>query len=295
MIIYEQIFAHGKNILIQPVESPLAFQHVLPSSNIEPVGFLDADALLPVVTRSFRGYRLLQEYFAFPQRFLFFRINGLRTCLKQCQEQQIDLVVLLDQENLTLEKRIDAGNFALHCTPVINLFPKRADIIHLSDKFTEFHVVPNRTRPMDYEVYQVTKVTGYGVRADDKQTFSPFYSTVDVAENSDSGGYFTVNRSPRVMSSKEKLKGRRSSYGGSEVFLSIVDSAAAPYRSNLRQLAVETLCTNRDLPIQMGVGRGKQIFSGHRFSGVGHPLSGRPNSTSPSGLKEKPVGALSII
>ena len=260
MTVYEQIFAHGKNVLVQPVKSPFAWQHVMPSTSIETVGFLDDEALLPVLARSFRGYRLLQEYFAFPQRFLFFRINGLRSCIKQCQDHLIDLVILLDQEDVTLEKRINADNFALYCTPVINLFPKRADIIHLSDKFTEFHVVPNRTRPMDYEIYQVTRVTGYGVRADEKQSFSPFYSAADVAENNGSGAYFTVNRSPRMMSGSEKLKGRRSSYGGSEVFLSIVDSAAAPYRSDLRQLAVETLCTNRDLPIQMGVGRGKTDF-----------------------------------
>jgi type VI secretion system protein ImpG len=156
----------------------------------------------------------------------------------------------------------------LHCTPAINLFPKRADIIHLSDKFTEFHVVPNRTRPMDYEVYQVTNVTGFGVRADEKQAFAPFYSATDVEKNNGSGAYFTMNRTPRIMSSREKQRGRRSSYGGSEVFLSIVDSAAAPYRSDLRQLAVETLCTNRDLPIQMGVGRAELtsiLTSPHRW------------------------------
>jgi type VI secretion system protein ImpG len=66
--IYEQIFAHGKSILIQSVERPYAWQQVLPSSNIEPVGFLDDEALLPVVARSFRGYRLLQEYFVFPHQ-----------------------------------------------------------------------------------------------------------------------------------------------------------------------------------------------------------------------------------
>jgi type VI secretion system protein ImpG len=260
MTVYEQIFAHGKKVLVQPVENPLTWQHVLPSENIAPVGFQDEEALLPVTARSFRGYRLLQEYFAFPQRFLFFRIKGLKSCIYKCKDRFIDLIILLDREDLTLEKRIDADNFALHCTPVINLFPKRADIIHLSDKFDEFHVVPKRTRPMDYEVYQVTRVTGYGVRADDQQAFSPFYSAAEVSDNSASGAYFTVSRSPRMMSSREKLKGRRSSYGGSEVFLSIVDASAAPYRSELRQLAVETLCTNRDLPIQMAVGRGKTDF-----------------------------------
>jgi type VI secretion system protein ImpG len=64
-----------------------------------------------------------------------------------------------------------------------------------------------------------------------------------------------------MMSSREKQSGRRSSYGGSEVFLSIVDANAAPYRSDLRQLAVETLCTNRDLPLQMSIGQGKTDFT----------------------------------
>jgi type VI secretion system protein ImpG len=71
MKIYEQIFAHGKNVLVQPIEKPFAWQHVMPAANIEPVGFIDEEALLPVVARSFRGYRLLHEYFTFPQRFLF--------------------------------------------------------------------------------------------------------------------------------------------------------------------------------------------------------------------------------
>jgi type VI secretion system protein ImpG len=261
MKIYEQIFAHSRHVMIQPTEKPFSWQHVMPPENIGQVGFLNEEALLPVTARSFRGYRLLHEYFAFPQRFLFFRINGLRRYIKQCRTSLIDLVILLDQKDAKLEGRISAGNFALHCAPAVNLFPKRADIIHLSDKFTEFHVVPNRTCPMDYEVYQVTKVTGYGVRSDDRQLFAPFYSASDTVDNNSRGAYFTVNRSPRMMSSREKQKGRRSSYGGSEVFLSIVDAAAAPYRSDLRQLSVETLCTNRDLPIQMGVGRGKTDFS----------------------------------
>lgn len=260
MQIYEQIFGHGVNVLVQPAEKPFAWQRVLSVERICQVGFSDAEALLPVVARSFRGYRLLHEYFAFPQRFMFFRVSGLRECIKQCNSNILDIVILLDHEEPELEDRVDAGNFLLHCTPVINLFPKRADIIHLSDKFTEFHVVPARTRPMDFEVYQVLGVTGYGVRADDKQAFTPFYSAKDIDETNGGGAYFTVNRTPRMMSSREKLHGRRTSYGGSEVFVSIVDATAAPYRSDLRQLAVETLCTNRDLPIQISIGRGKTDF-----------------------------------
>jgi type VI secretion system protein ImpG len=259
--IYEQIFAHKMGVLLQPTQKPFAWQRLLPPTTVQQVGYADEEALLPATARTFRGYRLLQEYFAFPQRFLFFRTTGLRHAVRQCKDNAFDIIILCDKEDLELEGRLDAGNFALYCTPVINLFEKRADIIHLSDKLTEFHVVPNRTRPMDFEVYQILGVTGYGVRSDDRQPFSPFYSATDFDRNDAGGAYYTVNRTPRLMSSKEKRHGRRSSYGGSEVYLSLVDAKAAPYRSELRQLSVETLCTNRDLPIQMGIGRGKTDFS----------------------------------
>ncbi len=259
--IYEQIFGQGIHLLVQPSQKPIEWQHLLPAKNIERVGYNDDEALLPVGSRSFQGYRLLHEYFAFPQRFLFFRLSGLRESIKKCHGSDLDLIILTKGENPELQGRLDRSHLALNCTPAINLFPKRTDRIHLTDKNHEFHVVPNRTRPMDFEVYQVKRVTGYGVRSDEKQPFTPFYSATDVSETNDGGAYFTVFRTPRLMSSKEKKQGRRSSYGGSEVFLSLVDSTAAPYRSDLRQLAVETLCTNRDLPIQMGVGRKETDFN----------------------------------
>jgi type VI secretion system protein ImpG len=259
--IYEQIMGHTGRIVVQPSEKPRPWQHVLPRDSIARVGFEDDEALLPVSARSFQGYRLLHEYFAFPPRFLFFRIAGLQRSLQRCTGSQIDIIILLDQEDLELEGQIEASNLALHCTPVINLFPKRTDRIHLSDKYSEFHVVPDRTRPLDFEVYRILSVLGYGVRADDEQPFSPFYSASDFDGDVDSGAYFTVSRTPRLMSSREKLRGRRSSYGGSEVYVSLVDSKAAPYRSDLRQLGIETLCTNRDLPLQMGVGRGETDFT----------------------------------
>jgi type VI secretion system protein ImpG len=261
MHIYEQLLGHARQVVVQPPGRPAAWRKVLPATAVSRVGFADDEALLPVVPRSFQGYRLLQEYFAFPQRFLFARIDGLREAVKACQGSQLDVVVLLDDEDPKLEGQVDTGNFDLYCTPVINLFPKRTDRIHISDKYAELHVVPDRTRPMDFEIYQVHKVTGYGVRADEQQSFSPFYAATDFDAGGGGGAYFTVSRTPRLLSGREKQRGRRSNYGGSEVYLSLVDAKAAPYRSDLRQLAVETLCTNRDLPMQMGVGRSDTDFT----------------------------------
>src|SRR5207248_8919242 len=137
-----------------------------------PIGFDEKEALLPFGARSFSGYRLLHEYFAFPQRFLFFELGGLNSGIRRCVDQQLDVVVLLNEPDVKLEGAIDANNFAPFCTPAVNLFPKSADRIHLSEKASEFQVIPDRTNPLDVEVYQAVGVKGHGVLADPAQKFS---------------------------------------------------------------------------------------------------------------------------
>ncbi len=261
MQIYEQIFAHGRYVIVQSPERPVKWHEVLPAKNIKRVGFSNEEALLPVSARSFQGYRLIQEYFAFYQRFMFFRIHGLSKAFRHEKGTELDLIVMMNQEDLELEDNVMAPNFALYCTPAVNLFHKRTDRIHLSDRFSEYHVVPDRTRPMDFEVYQVLGVTGHGLHAEDEQKFRPFYASTDFDADDESGAYFVVNRMPRMPSQREKQRGRRSSYAGSETFISLVDAKAAPYSSNLRQLSVQTLCTNRDLPLTIPLKIGSSDFT----------------------------------
>jgi type VI secretion system protein ImpG len=158
-----------------------------------------------------------------------------------------------------LEDRVDGSSFELFCTPVINLFSRRADRISLSDRFSEFHIVADRSRPLDFEVFQVESVTGYGTRTEEVQEFKPFYLARDF--DLESGAFFTVHRTPRILSEKEKRFGQVSSYPGSEVYVSLVDARSAPYHTDLKQLGVNTLCTNRHLPIQIAVGIASTDFS----------------------------------
>src|SRR5204863_205140 len=74
----------------------------------------------------------------------------------------IELVVLLDRRDATIEAVVSAEHVALFCTPVANLFPKRTDRIHLNERENEYHVVVDRTRPLDFEVYSLTSVVGVG-------------------------------------------------------------------------------------------------------------------------------------
>jgi type VI secretion system protein ImpG len=225
----------------------------LPASHVRPTGFSDDEALLPVTLRSFHGYRLLQEYFAFPQRYRFIEVSGLAPIIRRAATEDIDLVILLGRADATLESIVDSANVALYCTPAINLFEKRADRIQVSDGTFEFPVVVDRTRPLDFEVYDVTEVIGHGSGDSADQPFLPFYAAYSSDAEHQQAAYFTTRREPRLPSTTQKRRGPRSSYIGTEVFLSLVDPQEAPYRSDLRQLSIQTMCTNRDLVLQMPV------------------------------------------
>lgn len=261
MQIYEQLLANSLAVVVQPVNRPLAWQHIIKHSAVLPVGFTPDEALLPYTPRSFQGYRLLQEYFAFPERYMFAELTQLQPALQQCSDNEIDVFILLNRSNPRLVNEIDVSRFALFCTPAINVFPKRADRIHLSNQTNEYHIVPDRTRPLDYEVYQIRDVTGYGTTSDDQQTFLPFYQASSDISHAQRRAYYSVIRTPRLISAKQKLQGPRSSYVGNEIYISIVDANEAPFNSELRQLGLETLCTNRDLPLQLPIGVGDTDFT----------------------------------
>ena len=114
---------------------------------------------------------------------------------------------------------------------------------------------------MDFEVYSVTSVVGHGVGSESEQPFLPFYTAYSKPVAEEQTAYFTTRREPRLVSTSQKRRGTRSSYIGTEVFLSLVDPADAPFRGDLRQLSVQTLCTNRDLVLQMPMGLGTSDFT----------------------------------
>jgi len=258
--LYELTFGAGLGALVLPLPRPLEWQEVLPASAIGRVGFADEDALLPVTHRSFQGYRLLREYLAFPQRFRFFELSGLQRALKRATTDEIELVVLFGRGEAALESLVDADNFALFSTPAINLFPKRLDRIHIGDGTFEYHVVPDRTRPLDFEIYALTEVLGHGVESDSERVFRPFYAAygADIDRHS---AFHMVRRELRLVTAAQRRRGWRSSYIGTEVFVSLVDGEQAPFSGDLRQLSVQALCTNRDLVLQMPIGLGSTDFT----------------------------------
>lgn len=277
MRIYEQLFSAATGFGLVPVQQKRANLALLDPQHIHAVGFDNAQALLPYGGRSFSGYRLLQEYFAFPARYLFFELTGLQQQIARCQTKMVDIYIPLYKSDPVLEKKLDASLFSLFCTPAINLL-KRIDSFHLNERDHEYHVVADRTRPMDYEVYSITDVKGISENSEEPTPFMPFYSDTNLHSHQEGHTYYTLSREPRRLSSKQKKHGPRSSYIGSEVSIALVDGDNAPYKSDLKQLKVEMLCTNRDLPLHMPLGVGKTDFT----TEIGAPITGIRCLTGPS-------------
>lgn len=258
--LYEQCVARATGVLITPAEKDPSWHVLLGAEAVRGVGFSGDESLLPYSAASFQGYRLLSEYFALRERFQFVELAGIGDALRRCESRELDVTILFDHAEQGLGNSIDETNLVLHCTPAANLFPKRLDPVQIDSRKSEHHIVPDRTRPIDLEIYQVSRVVGLGAKAEQAQEFHPFYSLTD-RSSGESRAYYAIRRTPRVISTTQKKYGTRTSYLGSEMYVSLVDAHRALYQTDLQLLSVEAYCTHRDLPLQMPIGVGESDFS----------------------------------
>lgn len=232
----------------------------LGQARVTPKGFSRDEALLPTPKQSFDGYRLLQEYFAMPERYHFVDLSGIGPAVRKAKGSEVDLYLMLRDGMPDIAPSVTPEAFTLHASPAVNLFDKRCDRVLLTTREVEHHIVPDRTAPLDFEIFAIRSVTGISEKGEADVDFKPFYSADDfTAAGSMHPAYFTQFRRMRQRSEKERLRGVRTSYLGSEVYLTLVDPQQAPYGTDLGQLAVQALCSNRDLPLLLSTG-GADVF-----------------------------------
>lgn len=273
--IMRQIFARTSSMVMQWGKGTDREHRVLPRTSVKRVGFDHDEALLPIDERSFSGFRLIREYFALPDRFMFFAISNLAAFLRDCNATSVDLVLLFSEEEPWLEgnevgsrdqKVIDRDRFCLYSTPCVNLFEREFDRVALTDRVNEYAVVPDKSLQNEFEVYSLSRVTGYGIRPEERREFMPFYSSYD-HRSTQSSGYFVTYREPRTPTEREKRFGEMPDYLGSEMNLSLVDPISPPWNDQLKQLGFRGLCTNRGLPSKMPRGLADTDFTPVDLSG----------------------------
>ncbi|QDT03967.1 hypothetical protein K227x_23530 [Rubripirellula lacrimiformis] len=242
----ELLVAHTTSIAVGQTESGRWDR--LDRSALSAGGFDDSESLLPDEPRSFSGYRLLQEYFLLPEKFLFVNIEGLSTAIATANGKQIEIVIGLGESERELASRLAREHFALHCVPAINLFKKRADRVQISEAKSEHQLLVDRSRPMDFEIWSVQQLLGHGRTPLQEVEFLPLYAPpTNMAARHQHAAYYTLDRRPRQPSTNQREYGHRSSYLGTEVYVTLTDSNQAPSRHPIRQLSSTVYCTNRDL------------------------------------------------
>ena len=216
---------------------------------LRPVGFDENEDVLPYPRRSFVGYRLLQEYFAFPDKFFFFELTGLGRTWETGIDKEAEIIFLISpferiERREVLELGVSEKTFRLNSTPIVNLFRHTAEPILLNQRKSEYPIVPDIRRPNTMEVYSVEEVVAIDRTTREVLNFEPFYSLRHAARQEKSRMFWVAGRS---------LSGRRND-GGTEVSVSVVDPSFRLAYPESDALTVRLTCSNRDLPSRLPFG-----------------------------------------
>ncbi len=159
------------------------------------------EELLPYARQSFKGYRLLQEYFAFPERFFFVDIKGLDVYRASDEGHPFEITLGFDRKIL-LDFTPTIKNILLHCTPIVNLFDRPVEEVLVNQRMPEYYIVPDLTRRKSREIYSVNRVEGIGENRMNQYQYIPVTS-YDILDTYDpeyeyKRFYSIVRREPRA-------------------------------------------------------------------------------------------------
>ena len=259
--VYEQLFANCRRITIRYLDS-FGDAHFLaaPLDLIEQIGFGEADTLAESDDRVFAGFNLLLDFFAFPAKFLGFRLRGLRKLLSQIDAQAFDVIFEFASAVPRLQSVVRPDMFALYAVPVVNLFEMNCSRVPVRRKEFEYHVVPDRSRTLDFEAHRVIDVYAHYPGRKDKVPVYPLYSQPTENVRGSDALYYTVRRLPRRRTNEERRSGALSAYVGTELFISLHEPGAIDDHERVRELSVRALASNRHLTDQLPIGEAGADF-----------------------------------
>jgi type VI secretion system protein ImpG len=249
--LYELLLGQAVGVVVVPQHGSRSWR---PASAIRPVGFDDEDALLPYPPQALAGYRLLQEYFAFPRKFMFVDVGELAGTMAG---EHVDLLFLLGRvpdRFLSVSKE----TFALGCAPIVNLFRKTTEPLRLDQRKFEYRLVPDVRRERSTEIHSILSVSRSADDGNESERLDPYYAFGHDAEV-EAGGGFWVSR--RIPSSRRDIP-------GSEILISFVDRHFDPAAPAWQTVYAHTLCTNRRLAEQLPHGARLEMDSTAPVSGI---------------------------
>ena len=221
---------------------------ILGADAVRRVGFADHEVSVPLAPAAEPAHAILAEYFAFPEKFLFFDIAGLSAKTLRDGGQSFDIFLYFDRFDPALERLATKDRFRLFCAPAINLFEQRAEPIRLNPGQFEHRIVPDARREAAIEVYSVNAVT-VADRAGTPQPYHPFFGIGRPRAGADLR-YWHTRRQPNPRAD-----------GGDDVFLTTIDTAGQIASDPELVASIDLTCTNRELPRALPFGEGRPHLS----------------------------------
>lgn len=234
MALYDALVSGVVSIHVQPEGGA---RRQLPLKSWRQLGFDASFQALPIPEHAQPALGLLQEYFAFPRKFHFFELSGLKGLLGR--GRNCALVLQLQHAAHALRK-LDASNFALGCVPIVNIFSRTSEPLLVDHKHYEYLLIADRQRDSHTQVHSILKVTASDPSQDKPTELTPFGAASHVGMERET-----------VLWSARREASLRPRIAGTDVFLSFVDAQRAVRSMGSTVVYAQVLCTNRKLAQQV--------------------------------------------
>jgi type VI secretion system protein ImpG len=212
-------------------------------ARLRPVGFDPDEDVLVYPPHAQPGHRLVQEYFAFPRKFLFFDV-AIDAQDRLPDARRLDLLILVDRRPGSVALRRDT--FQLGCAPVVNLFARATEPIRIDGRRTEYRLVADARRERTTEIHSVIEVSATTPSEPEQQPYAPYFSFFHPVEPG--------AEPPRAFWFARRAPTGRADLPGSDVYLSFVNMDLKPTEPWSEVVYARALCTNRDLAAEVESG-----------------------------------------
>ncbi len=278
--LYELLDSRCVRILLRDPSQPQLEPLTLPKSALRPVGFDEDQRMLPSSRPTFMAYGLLQEYFWFPDKFLFFDLCELAPVRERGFSERLELLFLIspferEERRAGLTHGISADSIRLGCTPIVNLFDRTSEPILITHRRPEYLVVPDARHRATTGIYAVEEVVGSSPGLAEPIRYVPFHSFRHDA-GSDPKLIWNARRRPRNWRGDE----------GTDVFLTFMDRSSRLAYPNEDVVSARVTCHNGDLPSRLPFGEAGTDFE----LKDGGPLGKISVLTQPTRVIEPPLG-----
>ena len=247
--LYELLCSKLTRIVVRDPANPKVPLASLPASAVRPVGFAEDEGMAPYPLRSHIGYRILQEFFALPSKFLFVDVTGLGGVWGGGFRNSAELVFLFsgaggEERAQRLEMGVSPKTFRLGCVPIVNLFAQTCEPILLDQRKYEYQIRPDIRRPAAVEVFSIDEVGSIDSDTREVVTYRPYYSYRRETAGTRDECYWNASRRPS----------NRPNDDASDMYITLVDRSGRTAFPAVDTLTVRATCTNRNLPARLPFG-----------------------------------------